>query len=330
MHDLMKFVEKKRAILVIAGNSRGIPAWRAGSPLRKLAEMLKGAVSSPAPIPGGGRGNVMSSLEDGEGGGVLGELAKHGKLRVSKTRDDAIDQMIRDWVAAKDLAPEDRVLIATSRVDAARMSHMAQWLRVQAGELDRRSGINVGPQKIPQRHGPTQVLPKTFFGKSGRHRGDRVRFTRGSVADGIRAGDRGVVERVNWRLRTVTVRLDRTVPLHLGVIGTFDRAVRVTIWAHDAKKHLELDYAVTPEQMEGRRCKRIFALAEPDVRAHEHMYANLEREGIDLLVYADRGTAGEKLETLARSLSRPNPNLLAQELVDESKRPEQAGPVMEM
>lgn len=313
MHDLLRLVRRTGASIVLAGDRKGTPSWLAGSPFRLLHDRFAG-------IELEGTGSAPEELDRGDGKGFLERLAAEGRLSVAKSRARAIDRMVIDWAAAAGTRGDDVGMFIAEREAAEWANRLAQRARIQEGELNSRAGARVGREEVVLPGIGKRNLPKTFHCGTRGHRGDRVRFRRGLRVHGVRPGDRGEVVRVNRLLRTVTVRLDRPNPLYLGVLGRWDRAIHVTLTPREAKKALELDYALSRQHLEGRTFDRMFAVAEPGAHAHEYLRETLLRAGGEIRVYADEVSAGEDLRALAASLSSPFRNELATELLPQSQQ----------
>lgn len=312
--DVMRLVDRFGATAVLAGDPNALPAMRAGSPFWLLHRRSHGAEAPAAPDPASWRSKVLSALQLGDGREVLRSLVTQGRLLVGATRERALRDMLIQWqrYGARDVA--QNVLVVGNAADVERVNEMAQGLRLQSGALDPRARLRIGRRKIEHPTLGGMVIRRSLFAPSRGHQGDRVRFGRSSAAHGVRAGDRGVVERVNRLLGSVTIRLDRSESVRLGIVAKWQREIRVTLTAREAAAWIDLDYSSRPSQLEGRAFEQVFAMCEPGQHAHECLHDNLVRCTEGLRLYADEMTAGDDLRALASAMSRADPNPLAREL----------------
>ncbi|MEZ5963074.1 MAG: MobF family relaxase [Planctomycetota bacterium] len=322
MHDLLELAGRRGCRLILAGDRKGAVTRRAGSPFRLLHDRFCGISLEPGQAHDGAAAALCDELDVGDGAAAVRSLHGAGMLYLAETREEATEKMISDWATTEKRRRVDTALVGATRAAIGELNDAAQAERLRRGELSTRSHLRSRPSLGQVLGISRRSKPKVFHAGVRGSYGDRVRVLRGKRSLGVRAGDRGVVERVNPILGTVTIRLDRTGPLGPGVLSLIKRPIRATLTPIEAGQLLELDYAVSTSHMEGRTFDRLFAIADPMLQAHEVTRESLLRASGQAQFYLDEMSAGDAMVSLASSLSRQDRNELATELLPDEREVE--------
>jgi conjugative relaxase-like TrwC/TraI family protein len=252
---LIELAEGAGAWLILTGNGRKVQAAEPAGLFAAAAQRF-GCV----PLP--------ESVWEENAREVLCGLAEEGHLHVALDRHKAVEALIARWRSAGVKSPQDHLILASDRAEAAELDRLAQ--------AERRKARALGEDSVPLGSGPVFV-------------GDRVLCTRTSAPLGIRAGSVGTVLSILRGGEALSVGLDN---------GSL---VLVPFAAYGA--HLKLGYALTNVTGQGSAVPRsVYVLAGGPLR--EANYGALLRAGFEVEVFLDRAEAGEALTDLARKRAR--------------------------
>ena len=218
----------------------------------------------------------------------LAAYAERGLLRVAEDRTAAYDQLISDWKAEGVRAPQEHLILAGSRVEAALLNRMAQEERENAGAL--------GRERV--------AAPR---GVGAFHVGDRILFTRTSRLYEVESGSFGEAVAADARTGTLAVRLDS--------------GERVTI-PLAAFPYVQLGYAMTTCRGRGTTVQDVFALVRSAAQDPESNSVSLLKMRGAVHLFTDRETAGETLYRLTRQITESRPSEFAPAPVQERQERE--------
>jgi ATP-dependent exoDNAse (exonuclease V) alpha subunit len=205
-------------------------------------------------------------IRDGDSRRALAAYTAHGRLHISDTREEALNQMVSDWDRARQERPGERTVMLTdaSNVGLDRINTRAQELRARAGDL--------GAHEVK--------LPDHPYGLAA---GDEVIFTAAMYPPGQ--------ERVeNGTLGTV---LDASGDSRLTIrtLGAQPREVSI-----DTREFadMRLSYAQHVYKAQGRTVDRAFVLTGGWQTDRERGYVALTRAQERTDIYVSREDLGEQ------------------------------------
>ncbi|MFO0842344.1 MAG: MobF family relaxase [Gemmataceae bacterium] len=288
MERLVREVTAAGGKLVLVGDARQLQPIEAGGPFRAVCDRLGDATLT----------RIIRQKEEwareavhefarGEADKGLKRYAERGLLHVAKDRADAMRELVKAY-GDDGLSPrrvKEKLILAGTNYEAAALNNLVQEARLRKGEL--------GP-------GATRVE-----GASVRD-GDRVVFTKRSTVLGIENGSFATALSSSALDNTLTVRLD-------------SGKVVVVPLAHYAS--VRLGYAVTDFKAQGATVERAYVLTGGQMTHREASYVEASRAREKTLLFTDRHEAGEKLEQLARQMSKSRAKDLAHDVM-KSQEPE--------
>ena len=274
---MQRVVEKAQNVgarLVLVGDAKQLQPIEAGGPFAEMERRL-GAATLTGIVrqrEGWARGAVYDFAK-GRAEQGLAAYAERGLLSIAPDKRGAYDTLISAWKVEGVRAPEEQLIFAGTRLDAAILNGKAQDERKKAGELGQES-VSAATQQ-PEASG-------TF------HVGDRVLFTKKSRLYGVENGSLGEVVAVDDNQGTLSARLDD--------------GKRVSV-ALETFPHVRLGYAVTTHKGQGATVERAFVLAGGSMQDREITYVQVSRARGETQIFADRETAGEDLTRLVQQMS---------------------------
>jgi len=228
--------------------------------------------------------DAVKRFADGEAAGALKQYELAGRLHVADDRDKAMSKLVSDW-AEKEKDRRDKSLIFVgTRAEVAEVNARCQAARREAGELSS-TPIRVGEHHITE--------------------GDRVLFTKNSKKLGVENGTLGTVLGITPAANLAVVKLDGgqtvTVPLR-------------------TYKSVQPGYAVTTHKGQGTTVDRAYLLAGGKMQDRHLSYVQASRARESTFIYTDRHEAGDKLDQLAKQMSREREKTLALQIAEQALR----------
>lgn len=210
---------------------------------------------------------------------ALQRYAERGLLRISSSRDAAMERLVADWakLALKDL--QNTLIVVGTNLERVAINRLCQRERRLAGELGEET-IAVGESELSV--------------------GDRVRFTRNNALLLVRNGTLGTVVGIDSERSELQILRDDALGVTIN-IGTYP--------------HLYAAYASTAHSCQGRSVERAFVLAGGPMTDREIAYVQGSRAKGITYFYTDVISDGETVESLARQMSRSRPKELAHDFV---------------
>lgn len=269
MERLVALTARSGARLVLVGDAKQLQPIEAGGPFLEMerrlgAATLTGIVRQREEWARG----AVSDFAAGRADEGLAAFAQRGLLTVAADRREACAALISSWKVAGVQAPEEQLIFAGTRLEAAILNQQAQEERAKAGML--------GAESV--------AAPD---GGGAFHVGDRLLFTKKSRVYGVENGSVGDVVAVNAAKNTLAARLDSgervTVPL-------------------EAFPHVRLAYALTTHKGQGSTVERAFVLAGGSMQDREITYVQASRARGETQIFTDQDTAGPNLTGLVRQM----------------------------
>ena len=295
MATLVREVEKAGAKLVLVGDAAQLQAIGAGGPFRSIAERVgQCELTQIRRQREAWRRQTVEQFSRGEAREALIAYVAKGQLHVTKTREEAITQLVERWKADGGLEkPEHCLLLASLNVEVKRINFLCQEERKAAGLL--------GPTPLP-------------VGSDLIHEGDRVLLKKRSRPLGLENGFTAEVTALDHDRRNLTVRLD-----------TDGREVRIDLDDYGAK-NVTLGYASTVHKAQGRTVEHCHVLMGGPLSDKHIGYVQASRSRESTHLFLDQASAGPKLQDAIRSLARDRTKDLARDILDRNRTPEEAHP----
>ena len=285
--QLARFIgeaEKAGAKIVLVGDHEQLQAIGAGAPFRAIAEQIGHAELSEIRrqrVDWQREASVsFATHRTGEG---LAAYRNNGNISFGETRDEAREEIVRDYLADRDQRPEaSRVAMAHRRVDVRAINDAIRSELQERGELARVRPVDElvdgqRPAAERQEERPKAFTYQTNDGSRDFAEGDRIVFLQNDRDLGVKNGLLG------------TVRAVEPDALHVELDG---RALSPEEGAGliriDANSYQSFDhgYATTIHKNQGATVDRAFVMASATMDRHlTYVAMTRHRDGVQL--YAD-------------------------------------------
>lgn len=286
MNSLVEAVTKDGAKLVLVGDPRQLQPIDAGGPFASIAERVKTAtLTHIIRQREDWQKETVRDFSEGKSRAALAEYAKRGLVHVEKDRDGARKELLSLWKEEGTERPNKNLIVTATNLDAHALNREAQRLRAE-GNFLRGDAAEVGGTKF--------------------YSGDRVLFTKRSVAMGVENGSLGTVKDVSKHLGKLTVTMDS------GEEKTFSTK------NYDS---LKLGYAVTTHKGQGMTAENVFILtSETGMQDRELSYVQASRARGVTRFFATEAECGDNLSQLAKKMERSHRKELAVDALREKER----------
>ena len=270
MRRVVEATERAGARLVIVGDARQLQPIEAGGPFLEIEKRVGSVelVEIKRQREAWAR-DAVKNFADGKAGQGLKAYAERGLVSIAEDRRGAMEALVGAWKENGVYHPQEQLILAGTRLEAAILNRMAQDERRGAGLLSE------GQVAIPDTN-------ETLAG------GDRILFTRNSGLYGVKNGDRGDVIEVDAEKGTLAARLDsgELVRLSLADYG-----------------HVRPGYAMTTHKGQGATTENAYILAGGSMQDREISYVQASRSRGETRIFTDVEEAGESLTRLVRQMS---------------------------
>lgn len=278
--SFMTEAEQRGAKIVLVGDHEQLQAIGAGAPFRAIAERIGHAELS----------DIRRQREDWQRAASvafathktaegLTAYREHGAIRVAESGDEARAEIVRDYLADRDVrAQGTRVAMAHRRVDVRALNAAIRSELQARGDLARVQSAEVSGEAQTQRREqapPRALTYQTNDGKRDFAEGDRIVFLENDRDLGVKNGMLGTVSAVE--ADTIQVTLD-------GASRTVD-ARQVTIPV-DRYQSFDHGYATTIHKTQGATVDRAFVLASTTMDRHL-TYVAMTRHRDAVTLYAN-------------------------------------------
>lgn len=289
MAQLVDVARKAGTRLVLVGDARQLSPIKQGGAFPRIRDEVGHAdLSEIHRQREAWAREAVRRMAEGEALAALRAYAERGLLAVAEGRDEARSQLIADWAKRGVDRPQDNLILTTTRHDAAVLNGMAQQERLERGAISYSDSVQAGPHRI--------------------YEGDRVIFTKNSLALGVSNGQLGTVETVDAKGERLSVRLDN------------ERLAAVRLREYD---RLQLSYCLTTAKAQGSTVENAYLLIGGPNQDQALSYVQISRARAETRLYVDRLQAGEELADLARQMSKTNAKELAIDQVDRNENDSQ-------
>lgn len=282
--QLARFIgeaEERGAKIVLVGDHEQLQAIGAGAPFRAIAEQIGHVELSDirrqrhdwqreASV-------AFATHKTAEG---LAAYREHGDIHFAESRDKAMAQIVRDYVADSAENPDgSRVAMAYRRADVRALNAAIRSELQNRQKLERGHGQNAGADRgdrgdVEDRGNSENVGELTFQTSTGKRAfaaGDRIIFLENNRDLGVKNGMLGTVEHVEPN--KIIARLD----------GRSGDSVSILTDSYQAIDH---GYATTIHKNQGATVDRAFVLASSTMDRHL-AYVAMTRHRDSVQLYAD-------------------------------------------
>jgi conjugative relaxase-like TrwC/TraI family protein len=281
MKALIDSAAKAGAKVVLVGDSKQLQAIGQGGAFTSIAKRLGAATLTEIKRQTLTWGReLVHHFAKGEAAQALAKAQELGLLHVTATRDDAKTTLIKDWKAKGISRPDQNLILAGTRADAAVLNLLAQEERIKARTLGSKS-FKRGKERI--------------------YAGDRVLFTKNSTRLGVQNGTLATVEKIDRTFLTARLDAGETVKIPLA-----------------RYKDFQLGYAVTTHKAQGMTTKNTFVLLDARMQDLHLSYVEASRAQLSTSFYVDKPTAGKNLEKITHTMSQSHEKRLATDLLEEN------------
>lgn len=264
---LVEATAERQSKLVLVGDQAQLSPIAAGGMFAELQEQVPSAeLSEVHRAQQQWEREAWARLREGEADQALAAYEAHERLHIADTREEAAQQMVAGWAAAREENPGQRTVMLTdaSNVELDRINALAQAHRAQAGEL--------GADRVE--------LPDRPYGLAA---GDEVIFT-GSLHQP------GAPRVENGTLGTIT-GTEEEQRLTVLTKGAHEREVQVNT---EEFNDLRLAYAQHVYKAQGLTVQHAFVLTGGWQTDRERSYVALSRAREHTDIYVSREDLGEQ------------------------------------
>lgn len=282
--QLARFIgeaEARGAKIVLVGDHEQLQAIGAGAPFRAIAEQIGHVELSDIRRQRHDWQRVASvafaTHKTAEG---LAAYRDHGDIHLAESRDAAMAEIVRDYVADNAERPDgSRVAMAHRRADVRALNTAIRSELQNRQRLERGHGQNAGADRgdrgdVEDRGNSENVRERVFQTNNGKRAfaaGDRIIFLENNRDLGVKSGMLGTVEHVEPN--KIIARLD----------GRGGDSVSI---ATDSYQAIDHGYATTIHKNQGATVDRAFVLASSTMDRHL-AYVAMTRHRESVQLYAD-------------------------------------------
>jgi Ti-type conjugative transfer relaxase TraA len=254
---------------VLIGDSEQLQPIEAGAAFRAIAKRigyqeLTGILRQQALW----QRDASRDFARGETASALDRYREHGAIRFAGTREQAKDQLIRDWSEHRATHREkSHLILAHTRAEVAELNRRAHEVLKERGELGSDLKVETWRELIRDdggvgvERGARNLAP-----------GDRVMFLKNDREMGVKNGTLGTILQVDQS--SMRVVLD----------GAEGRDVSFALSEYAA---LDYGYAATAHKAQGATVDRVFLLTTPGMDRHL-AYVGMTRHREEATLYAGR------------------------------------------
>ncbi|MGP4668604.1 Ti-type conjugative transfer relaxase TraA [Agrobacterium pusense] len=279
--QLARFIgeaEERGAKIVLVGDHEQLQAIGAGAPFRAIAEQIGhvelSGIRRQRPDWQRQASVAFATHKTAEG---LAAYRDHGDIHFAESRDEAMAQIVRDYVADSAEHPYGtRVALAHRRADVRALNAAIRSELQNRQKLERSHGQTAGGDRgdVEDRGNSENVAELTFQTGNGKRAfapGDRIIFLENNRDLGVKNGMLGTVEHVEPD--KIIARLD----------GRGGDSVSI---ATDSYQAIDHGYATTIHKNQGATVDRAFVLASSTMDRHL-AYVAMTRHRDSVRLYAD-------------------------------------------
>ncbi|MEQ8835640.1 MAG: AAA family ATPase, partial [Lacipirellulaceae bacterium] len=211
----------------------------------------------------------------GQPGKALALYEKRNQIRVSDTKDAAIQQMVLDWTGEGLTTPEKAVILCSTNADCEVANQLCQKKALDAGWLRASQCITVKDDQ--------------GFGRSSEadiHVHDRVQFTQNSTKYGVENGTLGVVIAMDAIAKKLAIRLDN------------GKTVRIPLKRYS---NIRLGYALTTYKAQGATVDHAYVLAGGRMQDLPTTYVQATRARLRTTFYGQKSHFDECMDNIEES-----------------------------
>lgn len=282
--QLARFIgeaEERGAKIVLVGDHEQLQAIGAGAPFRAIAEQIGHVeLSGIRRQRHDWQRQASVAFATHKTADGLAAYRDHGDIHFAESRDKAMAQIVRDYVADSAEHPDGtRVAMAHRRADVRALNAAIRSELQNRQRLERGHGQNAGADRgdrgdVEDRGNSENVGELTFQTSNGKRAfaaGDRIIFLENNRDLGVKNGMLGTVEHVEKG--RIVARLD----------GRGGDSVSI---ATDSYQAIDHGYATTIHKNQGATIDRAFVLASSTMDRHL-AYVAMTRHRDSVQLYAD-------------------------------------------
>jgi Ti-type conjugative transfer relaxase TraA len=269
---LLEATDEAQAKIVLVGDANQLQPIEAGQLFERIGQEVGSArLTDIRRQRSTADREMVQALASGDTRTALDSLQARGRVHTAPDREQAMQELVQDWNAARDAHnPRQDLILGATRADTRELNRLAREALREQGELQRERVIEAA-------QGPL-VLAE----------GDRIVITRNAKVLGMMNGD----------LATVTVLTERRGEVE--ITAQLDEG-RTRTWRVSDHPHVEHGYALTAHKAQGASVERAYVLAHESMSAREWSYVAGSRAREAVHLYAERHTANDLERIMGRS-----------------------------
>jgi Ti-type conjugative transfer relaxase TraA len=269
---LLEETDKAHAKLVLVGDANQLQPIEAGQLFERVSREVGAArLTDIRRQRHESERDMVQALARGDTRAALDSLQARGRLHAANDREQAMQELVRDWDRTRDARnPSDDLMLGATRTDVRALNRLAREKLTERGELK-------AERLVEAENGPLALAE-----------GDRIVITRNAKLLGMMNGDLGTVTAITERRGDIEI----TAQLDAGKVRTFSIAEH---------PHIEHGYALTAHKAQGVSVERAYVLAHENLSAREWSYVAGSRARDAVHLYAERSTANDLERIMGRS-----------------------------
>lgn len=250
LERVLSEAKRQGAKVVLVGDAEQLQPIEAGAAFRAIAERVGyHELTAIRRQREQWQRDASRDFARGQPAAALDRYEAHGAVRFSRTRDEAKQQLIKDWAKHLGAEPDGSTLIlAHTRADVRDLNERARQVLKERGELGTEVSVTV-MREVGQADGSVAVETS----KRSLAPGDRVMFLKNNRDLGVKNGSLGTVTEITGD--AIAIRLD----------GNQRREVEFRLADYAA---LDYGYAATIHKAQGSTVERAFVLTTPGMDRH--------------------------------------------------------------
>jgi Ti-type conjugative transfer relaxase TraA len=269
---LLEETDKAHAKLVLVGDANQLQPIEAGQLFERVSREVGAArLTDIRRQRHESERDMVQALARGDTRAALDSLQERGRLHAANDREQAMQELVRDWDRTRDAShPGEDLMLGATRTDVRALNRLAREKLTERGELK-------AERLVEAENGPLALAE-----------GDRIVITRNAKLLGMMNGDLGTVTAITERRGDIEI----TAQLDAGKVRTFSIAEH---------PHIEHGYALTAHKAQGVSVERAYVLAHENLSAREWSYVAGSRARDAVHLYAERSTANDLERIMGRS-----------------------------
>ena len=273
MSEILEKADQANAKIILVGDERQLQPIEAGGALKavdqKLAQISPEASSRMEDIKRQHEEWMRDTVKQAAQGNTkeaLKELDKRGKIKIYNSPQEARSRLVNDYIKENAENQKDGIILTNHKADATKVNQeVREKLQEQDKVKEDRLEVDNGSRKIALAQG------------------DRIMFTRNDYQIDVRNGQRGTVNEIDEKNKTIKVEMDNKQEKNIDT---------------EKYNHIEYGWASTTHKAQGATAEKayVYGHTQEPMASQQSTYVQISRAREETKIYAVNGE---------RSIERP-------------------------